>query len=223
MTAEQRRALAAALARVLPGDPAAGEPGAAELGAADYAAAALAGRERGWWPLCEQGLAVLDGLAEEAGGVAFADAPEAVQDAALAELAAMTAGAPRAFFSRLVQLALEGCLADPGYGGNRGGRGWSALGATPPGSCCGPGPELGPAGDDSVGPAAPLPPEDAQSRPASTPGSAPVPPASRLLRERRRSAEDASAGTAPSPLEASRKTPCRGGACLRPGGGEDRS
>ncbi|HYH44444.1 MAG TPA: gluconate 2-dehydrogenase subunit 3 family protein [Thermoanaerobaculia bacterium] len=148
---ELRRTLAAAMARILPADPASGRPGAAELGAADYAAAVLAGRERGWQPLFEQGFAVLDGLVEEAAeeagttgtmdGAAFADAAEEVQDAALAQLAQMSAAAPRAFFSRLVQLTLEGCLADPRHGGNRGGRGWATLGAAPPGSCCRPLPE----------------------------------------------------------------------------------
>lgn len=151
---ELRRTLAAAMARILPADPASGRPGAAELGAADYAAAVLAGRERGWQPLFEQGLAVLDGLVEEAAGAdgaaettgnvdgaTFADAAEEIQDAALSQLAQMSAAAPRAFFSRLVQLTLEGCLADPRHGGNRGGQGWPALGAAPPASCCGTPPE----------------------------------------------------------------------------------
>lgn len=142
MTPEQRRTLAAAVARILPANPASCMPGAAELKADEAVAAALAGRLRAWWPLFEQGLAVLDGLAEEAAGDAegavFADLPEEAQDSVLTQLSQMTAAAPRAFFSRLIQLTLEGCLADPRYGGNRGGQGWQAVGAAPPGSCRGP-------------------------------------------------------------------------------------
>jgi hypothetical protein len=127
VTPEQARTLEAAMERIL--------PGAAGLGAGGFAAAALAGRERGWWPLVEQGLAVLDGLAEEAGCTDFASAPAQAQDRLLGELAAMPAAPPRAFLRRLVQLTLEGCLADPRHGGNRDGAGWRLVGAAPPGSC----------------------------------------------------------------------------------------
>lgn len=127
LSTEQRRTLAAAVARVLPSE---GGPGAAEAGVAEYLGQALGHRSYRTYllPLMAQGLDFLDGLARQCHGEAFhrLDAPR--QDELLGQLPGHAHPGVRMFFNLLVNLTLEGFLCDPVHGGNRDFVGWQALG-----------------------------------------------------------------------------------------------
>jgi gluconate 2-dehydrogenase gamma chain len=122
----RRTTLAAAAARVLPSDDG---PGAAETGVAGYLEAALGEPElRGLRPIFEQGLDLLDTLAREHCGTAFAAGSPGDQDEVLHRLSQLEELPPRIFFERLIALSLEGFLCDPSRGGNREGLGWRSIG-----------------------------------------------------------------------------------------------
>jgi hypothetical protein len=148
LSAQQRRTLDAALARVIPADGP-GDWSAADVGAGDYIARLLSGdgriyaggptrrrfaafrrltraKEIGWEAeirrlrrLYADGLAELD---RRAGG-SFADAPAPLQDLALSSLDLEGSS----FFASLYAHTMEGVYAHPVYGGNRGYRAWKDL------------------------------------------------------------------------------------------------
>lgn len=148
LSAERRRTLDAALARMIPA-AGPGDWSAADVGAGDYIERLLSGdgriyaggptreqfeafralpraKEMGWAAeidrlraLYEEGLAELD---RRAGG-SFADASEAVQDLVLTTLD--LEGAP--FFEALYDHTMEGVYGHPVYGGNKDYRAWQDL------------------------------------------------------------------------------------------------
>jgi Gluconate 2-dehydrogenase subunit 3 len=91
------------------------------------------GHLRGLRDIYREGLANLDQAAVEAGGVPFAELAPPAQDDLLMRLDAPGAlpkepvrGAT--FLDLVIRHTLEGCLAAPEYGGNRGGAGWRMVG-----------------------------------------------------------------------------------------------
>jgi hypothetical protein len=131
---EQRAQLDRLFEAILPGSP-------DSPGATDVAAAALIDRELAidppdyyevpaWRALYVAGLAALDAACLARTQVALVDAtPEQVHDlvAALAagQLTGFPAGLDQAhLFGVLRAHCIEGCFADPKYGGNRGGAMW---------------------------------------------------------------------------------------------------
>ena len=131
LTPARRRALAAAMERILPsgGD---GSPGAAEahavgfadfiVGRAPFAPAA---------PALETGLALLDTLARATAGADFADCGPGERDAVLLRVRETPHPTVQRFFTVLVRLSVTGFLCHPAYGGNRGGAGWAFIGFAP--------------------------------------------------------------------------------------------
>lgn len=127
--------LAAVCSRILPSD---GGPGEAEAGVAAYVDKAL--QEERLWPwreLMEQGLEVLDGLAEESFDRGFARCSADEQDDILRQFEAFPGQPPRRFMRQLVELCLEGFFADPRHGGNRDELGWASIGYRPAVLCDG--------------------------------------------------------------------------------------
>jgi gluconate 2-dehydrogenase gamma chain len=123
---EQRRALATACERIL--------PGAGEAGVPVYLERQMA-REpfsRFLAPTFGRAAELLDSAAREAHGRVFAELPAEAQDAILGRLQAGEVTAPgfqaRPFFEHLVRFCLEGFLGDPRHGGNRGEVGWRFIG-----------------------------------------------------------------------------------------------
>jgi len=126
LSAERRRTLAAASARILPSDDG---PGAAETGVVDYIDGALRDRwHRHFVPLMERGLDFLEALARESHGTDFGACTPEQQDAVLHRAQRFPNNDARRFFQRLVELTLEGFLCDPVHGGNGDRLGWRFLG-----------------------------------------------------------------------------------------------
>lgn len=118
--------LAAVCARILPSEDGLG---ASEAGVATYVEKALLEpRHRDLAELIEQGLSVLDALAEELFGCELAACDAAQQDEAIRRLQAFPGALVAKFMRGLVALCLEGFLCDPRHGGNRGEAGWRAIG-----------------------------------------------------------------------------------------------
>lgn len=140
LSADRRRILWAAAARILPSDDG---PGAAETGAAVYVEAALADRwHRHVRPLFERGLDLFQALARGAHGQDFTGCTADQQDATLRVAQDFPNNEARRFFETLIHLVLEGFLCAPSHGGNRGGLGWEYVGFDPadPPSCRPPAP-----------------------------------------------------------------------------------
>ena len=128
---DRRRALVAAVERVL--------PGAIEAGVPEYMDYWLSRQPFSvapdWKPILNVGAVHLDRLARAEHRRAFCDCKPEQQDALLTRFQKGEVQAKRfnskAFFQRLVTLTLEGFLSDPKYGGNRDGVGWRFIGRTP--------------------------------------------------------------------------------------------
>lgn len=135
LSAHGRALLAAATARILPGDDG---PGSHEAGVAGYIERALADRcHRHFLPLMERGLEFLDQLAAEQLGQTFLACTPQQQDKVLTQVQHFPNNDARSFFQSLVDLTLEGFLCDPVHGGNRDGLGWRFIGFTPrPSAAC---------------------------------------------------------------------------------------
>lgn len=122
----RRQTLAAVARRILPSDDGVG---AAETGVAEYIEKTLREEaQRADRPLIEAGLDLLDSLARERCGQAFAETSPRQQDEILTHLEQLEQPVPRTFLRRLVHLALEGFLCHPRRGGNRDGLGWRSIG-----------------------------------------------------------------------------------------------
>lgn len=139
----RRSTLEAATSRILPSEDG---PGAIEAGVVDYIERAL--RDDYFRTLrrpMERGLDLLESLAADYYGRAFAECRAEEQDAILMDVQAGKADTPdfpaHRFFERLVMLTLEGFLCDPVHGGNRNCVGWKFIGYVPggprPGACPG--------------------------------------------------------------------------------------
>ena len=131
MTGEQRRALAAAVERILPSDDG---PGAAETGAAAYIERLLETDSfRSWQPLFDDGLDRLDELAAELHGRPFAEGSPEERDEVLRRFQAEPDRLRQTFFRKLVSFTLEAFLYDPAH------LGWTWLDAPEarPGHCLG--------------------------------------------------------------------------------------
>ena len=128
LTETQIQTLHAAADRIVPADD---YPGGWDLGVGDFLAR-LWVQEPEFLPRYRAGLDALDREAQRASGVAFAALSADAQDALLARAEAGAASPEwpdaAAFFGLLVQQVLEGCYADPGSGGNRGGAAWDMIG-----------------------------------------------------------------------------------------------
>ncbi|MDQ3951600.1 MAG: gluconate 2-dehydrogenase subunit 3 family protein [Actinomycetota bacterium] len=134
----QRRTVEALFEAILPGKS--DSPGARDAGAADYVSALLARPELyyeipRWRELYPAALRALDAAAAARfGGRSVADLPPLEVTALLRDLAAGTVeGMPadvdqKRLFATLRAHCIEGCFADPRWGGNRGGLMWEWLG-----------------------------------------------------------------------------------------------
>ncbi len=126
LSAERRRNLDAAVARILPSDDG---PGARETGVGNYIVGALADRINVHFvSLFERGLDFLAVLAQEKSGQGFDVCPPSLQDEILREVEVYPNNEARRFFAQLVLFSLEGFLGDPKHGGNRAAAGWHYLG-----------------------------------------------------------------------------------------------
>jgi gluconate 2-dehydrogenase gamma chain len=128
---DRRRALSAAVERIL--------PGAVDAGVPEYIDYWLARQPFSvapdWKPILNVGAVHLDRLARAEHRRAFCDCKPEQQDALLTRFEKGEVRAKRfnsnVFFQRLVTLTLEGFLSEPKYGGNRDGVGWRFIGRTP--------------------------------------------------------------------------------------------
>jgi gluconate 2-dehydrogenase gamma chain len=122
LTAAEMRALRAFAAQILPSEN--GLPGANEAGAADFVDRALGMPFfADSAPVVRSGLADLDARARAAGQKeGFAPLPSATQTGIMVQIQSTP------FFAAARTLVIIGTLADPSYGGNRGGAGWTLLG-----------------------------------------------------------------------------------------------
>jgi hypothetical protein len=130
LTPAERRTLAAAMDRILPGGPeGAGADQANAVGYVDW----LAGRPdfATAGPCLSMGLALLDSLAAVSFGRAFADCSPAERDEALGRMRAVPHPTVSRAFVMLVRLTLNGMFASPEYGGNADGAGWAFAGFAP--------------------------------------------------------------------------------------------
>lgn len=121
-TPAETRTMEAFAAQIIPSVD--GGPGAVELGAVPFVGRALGqpffARSA---PVVRAGLADLDARARALGGSGgFASLAEGPQTAIMREIE------PGEFFRTARTLVLIGTFADPSYGGNRGGAGWTMVG-----------------------------------------------------------------------------------------------
>lgn len=120
LTATEAATMRAFAAQILPADD---MPGAVELGAVRFADRALATPY--FAPslrVVRAGLADLDARARRGYGRSFAALPAGDQVAVMKSVE----GEP--FFAAARTLVLTGAFAEPSYGGNRGGAGWTMIG-----------------------------------------------------------------------------------------------
>jgi gluconate 2-dehydrogenase gamma chain len=130
LTFEERRALAAAMERILPED----ERGAGAIGAGapefvdwltdQSSFAQVRGEMRA-------GLKMLDAITRVHCGSTFAECAPAEQDTILHQVQQVPHPSARRFFSALVRVTVAGFLCPPEYGGNRQRAGWKFVGYEP--------------------------------------------------------------------------------------------
>ncbi len=138
LSADERLQVDALFAAILPGGG--GAPGARDVGAADFLvrllsldASTVEDIPR-WRATYRQGLALLDAAARGRFGTTLAELGVEPTTALLESLAGnAVSGAPpgfdqAGFFALLRSHCIEGCFADPRWGGNRGGAMWKWFG-----------------------------------------------------------------------------------------------
>jgi gluconate 2-dehydrogenase gamma chain len=120
------RVFAAAADRILPGEHG---PGASRAGVAGYltlcSQAPAFSRVR---TRLEEGLDVLQTMAQELYRTDFAECSAVERDQLLLRMQRIPHQATQRFFATLVRLTLAGFLCDPVHGGNRDGIGWLSIG-----------------------------------------------------------------------------------------------
>ncbi|MBN2359633.1 MAG: gluconate 2-dehydrogenase subunit 3 family protein [Deltaproteobacteria bacterium] len=129
--AEQRTALDALCAHLLPSDDG---PGADEAGCSDFIARELAKPEFNLLrAVAESGLQALDAAAQRIAAARFADLTTAQREQVLAEVRALRRRGLDGdrFVHLMLVLVIEGFLSDPRHGGNRNGVGWQYVGFKP--------------------------------------------------------------------------------------------
>jgi hypothetical protein len=107
--------------------------GGAAAGLPAHVEAQWGGTLRGLRAVYREGLAIVDDVAQQHGGAAFADLDVASQDAVLPLLdgpGVFSADPVRGltFLDIVIRHTLEGCFSAPEYGGNEGGDGWRMIG-----------------------------------------------------------------------------------------------
>lgn len=133
LSAAETATLRAAIDRIVPRD----EFASATDAAVDaYIGRQLSGDCAAEKPLLCRGLAGLEAEATARHSLSFEQLTPGVQDALLADLERGLVRAawdvnPAQFFSRLVELTVEGYYADPANGGNRDAVSWKMLGYAP--------------------------------------------------------------------------------------------
>ncbi len=120
-TSQEMAVIEAAAERILPSDDG---PGAGKAAAARYIDRALAEVYVEDQTLYRQGIAEMEQMAGSRYGASFAGLGPEEQDALLEELAGR--GSP--WFVVLRRHTIEGCLADPAHGGNKGAVFWRWIG-----------------------------------------------------------------------------------------------
>ncbi len=129
LTPERRRTLQAVVGRILPGTDG---PGAAQTAVAVAFERAMLHRSlRGLRVGIEQVLDRLRAQAAQLYANEFSACPAAEQDELLRGLERDPNPWTRFLFRCVIGLSLEGLLCDPVHGGNRGFRGWQAIGLRP--------------------------------------------------------------------------------------------
>jgi hypothetical protein len=131
MSPERRRRLLTALGETILPAGEGGEAGAAEAGVAEYLERVFARLEGAGRLRFESGLELVEAMAAQACGRAFADCDGEERSRILARLQEVPHRISREFLSTLVGLVVEGFLCDPSHGGNRAGAGWRAVGYVP--------------------------------------------------------------------------------------------
>ncbi len=117
----ERETIEAAVARIVPTDQ---DPGAKEAGAANYIDQQLAVSYHDSQQLYRDGLKRLDAESRKQFGADFVDLSPDQQDTILEDAEKNNA----AFFGALRQHTMEGCFADPEYGGNKDHIMWKMVG-----------------------------------------------------------------------------------------------
>lgn len=131
LTRHEAATLAAIMTRLWPAD--ASGPDAVAIGALDYLDRALAGHERPALDLHRPGVQRLDRVAVARRGRPFRHLDPVDQEALLAglergELPGFSLPPQKVWFALLRRHLIEGLLADPAHGGNRGATGWRSIG-----------------------------------------------------------------------------------------------
>ena len=140
LTSAEMRQVEALFEAIIPPDPATGCPGARAVGAADFLQRLLALDEARvadgprWRAQYRQGLHALDAISRARDFGPLADLTVDPAAALLTDLAAAKlVGMPAAFdqkswFGNLRDHCIQGCFADPRWGGNRDGAMWKWFG-----------------------------------------------------------------------------------------------
>ena len=130
LTDAERRTLAAAMDRVLPGGEGPGAAGANAVGYAEWAARQPGFGEPARHALAT-GLRLLDSLAAALWERPFAECAADERDAVLRRVEETPHPTIQRFFVLLVRMTVTGLFCAPSYGGNRGGAGWAWIGFAP--------------------------------------------------------------------------------------------
>jgi hypothetical protein len=150
LAADELAILAAMVDRIVPAD--ANGPGAIECGAVNYIDRAIAGALSDERRIFTEGLIIVEQIAQQTRGKAFAELKPEQRDeilTAMDEGRVQGYAAARGFFARVRRLTIEGMFSDPYYGGNKNYAGWDLISY--------PGPRLAVApGDQSLSPTKPL-------------------------------------------------------------------
>jgi len=121
LDAQEWATIEAATARIVPTDQ---DPGAKEAGAVNYIDQQLAVYYHNAQQLYHDGIKRLDAQSQKLHGAKFVDLSPEHQDMVLEDAEKNDPG----FFGALRQHTMEGCLADPEYGGNKGRIMWKVVG-----------------------------------------------------------------------------------------------
>ncbi len=129
LTPQLRATLASAVDRILP--ECGKGPGALAAGSFDFIVSRLdKNLSTSTYKVLFEGLGLLDDMAQELYGQAYASCSSAAQDDVLHRVQRVPHALPRRFFRLLVHLTLQGFLCHPRHGGNKEHVGWKWIGFT---------------------------------------------------------------------------------------------